>query len=246
MPIIAPHLKHHSFIPVQGWADDCSVQWGGSGIVIGGDEVRRTAFFEAFPANGGFFRGEGEAIVDAEAACFAKVQKFETCPGHEWSRRNYTNGGAFCRHCGSFRVALKPIVKLGNWRAPLNAYELEAIAEGGLFAWEDRNGKHYPPRERTRLRAKLFGVHLPPIPKEPVDLLEAENHPYTKECRDILFGWAQDHGGYEALVGLTVDQSKNIKTMDGLFSSLSIGMVKHIWQDWIEENNSEEATPDGP
>lgn len=86
----------------------CFVQCGDGGIVFltkGGSY--RTAFFEAFPRNPDtFIRGEGKTVAEAEEECWAKWQKITACPGHEWERRGYKNGGCFCKHCNLFMVGV--------------------------------------------------------------------------------------------------------------------------------------------
>lgn len=133
------------------WPEDCVVQWGRRGLVVnrkGPPHSYRTAFFEAFPDDK-FFRGEGENLETAEDACFVKYERFLSCPGHEYSRRGYTNGGGFCRHCGDFAVAFKPIVELGTWRQPMPAFA-QAIAD------EHAPRGSYP--RKAFLRIKYFGT----------------------------------------------------------------------------------------
>ena len=89
--------------PACDWPEDCVVQWGGQGVVFEGERVRRTAFFEAFPADPAtFIRGEGADVPAAEAAAFAKFTRQRDCAGHELERRGYTNGAGICAHCGLF------------------------------------------------------------------------------------------------------------------------------------------------
>lgn len=241
---IRPGQKNDLFHPQQVWPADCFVQWGGDGVVISNDSARTTAFFEAFPEGLGFIRGEGATVKEAEEAAFTKYLRQSACPGHEWSRRHYTNGYAFCRHCGCGKSAMKPIVKLGDWRAPLSSFELQNIIDGGLLAWEDRRGKYYPPSDRTRLRARLFGIHLPPIPREPVDILETETHPYTLACQDVVFGMMRDLGGPEGLEGSVQDKDKT--GMMGIFSGLSRAVISSAYKEWLERQDASEEVPDGP
>lgn len=112
------------------WPEDCFVQAGKNGIVFRNgslDEVLqnpekgletvaavvgaipdppasyRTAFFEAFPRSPDtFIRGEGKDIQEAEAKAWAKYSKHVACPGHEFEKRGYKNGGGFCKHCNMF------------------------------------------------------------------------------------------------------------------------------------------------
>lgn len=87
------------------WPEDIFVQGGSSGLVVGKDRSYRTAFVEAFPP-GGFIRGEGPTLADAEEAAYKayiRQMECETTRGHEFDRGGYTNGGGICRHCGGFR-----------------------------------------------------------------------------------------------------------------------------------------------
>jgi hypothetical protein len=89
----------------------CFCQAGDNGIVLSKKEPYsyRTAFFEAFPRNPKtFIRGEGKDIVEAEEDAWKQFSKFIACPGHEFERRSYTNGGALCKHCGLFMVVFEP------------------------------------------------------------------------------------------------------------------------------------------
>lgn len=66
----------------------------------------RTAFFEAFPKNPKcFIRGEGETVEEAENDAWEQWQKIINCESHEWTRKNRTDGYAYCTKCplsGSF------------------------------------------------------------------------------------------------------------------------------------------------
>jgi len=155
MPIIRPHHANDPWRPLKPWPDDCVVQWGGSGLVLGEEASYSTAFFEAFPGDGtaGFIRGEGKTVGEAEAAAFASFERQSGCfraGGHQWTRslrkaafedrlRNgrripkvatYTNGGAFCLRCSAFETALQSIPQLGDWRKPLTHSELQSLMNG--------------------------------------------------------------------------------------------------------------------
>ncbi len=85
------------------WPDDCFVQCGGSGVVIGNEkkDSYKTAFFEAFPKSPNtFIRGEGSDIAAAEASAWAKYQKILACDGHDFARRGEES--AICKKCGLF------------------------------------------------------------------------------------------------------------------------------------------------
>lgn len=161
MPIIAPHhLPGGPFPPKApydlqcAWPDDYMVQWGGQGIVLSDNGARGTAFFEAFPAGKGFFRGEGKTIEEAEAACFKKWKAFSVCD-HQWGRgfivetkgvkfkhgrmrpklrgkTYYTNGGAICKKCKAFASVFNPVHSLGKCMDGPSIHSLTNAAEGGL------------------------------------------------------------------------------------------------------------------
>ena len=154
MVIIAEHnrtWKSPDYSPACLWPEDCYVQWGKRGLVLGREGSYTTAFFEAFAKPGGFIRGEGETIESAERAAFAIYQKEIACPGHVYSRGRYTNGGGHCQKCGRWESkAFKPIVILGGWRAPVDR-----------FYFLDESDLVEPPpghwRRKLWLRRKLFG-----------------------------------------------------------------------------------------
>ena len=109
---IAEHLFRDPYKPSSAWPRDCEVQWG--------DDISgRFRFFEAFPATGGFFRGEGDNLAAAEAACWLKYERAATCPEHQWDRRDRRDGCAYCRLCGFFgsRV-LEPLDRCCQCDAP--------------------------------------------------------------------------------------------------------------------------------
>lgn len=166
MPRVADHhkWKDPDHTPSVDWPDDTYVQWGASGIVVGKNPYR-TAFFEAFPASrddaGGFIRGEGKTIVEAENDALAKYQKQVACD-HLWGRERYTNGGQLCRHCRAFRSrVLKEIVTLGAWRKPVKYYETwiyeTAVEEGIEMTAYQR---------KLYLRSRVFGVTARPAVQE--------------------------------------------------------------------------------
>lgn len=170
MQIASHHRKSHplaketSYEPSCAWPEECTVQWGGGGVVIGKESSYRTAFFEAFPGEaygGGFIRGEGKTIKDAEVAAFSKWQKEFTCQEHRWCRKGYTNGGGFCANCGAFKVVFKDIVKLGEWARPLNSSEISALSAGFFVDDPDDRPSTRRYHRRLVLKAKLAGITLP-------------------------------------------------------------------------------------
>lgn len=83
------------------WPEDCFVQGDVDGLVLGEKEgVRKTAFFEAFPAapNSTFIRGEGNSLENAEDDAFKKLSGFLACPEHEFERKDDTGRGK-CTQC---------------------------------------------------------------------------------------------------------------------------------------------------
>ncbi len=83
------------------WPEDCMVQGGPRGVVVGSAGAYRTAFVEAFP--GTFLRGEGATIAEAEDACWARYERLTACPHDQgFERRHYVNGSGFCRRCGTW------------------------------------------------------------------------------------------------------------------------------------------------
>lgn len=95
------------------WPADIFIQGGRQGVVIrrnpgDKDPTYLTAFVECHDEEGGFIRGEGEAVADAEADALAKYKKHAGCATkastgeHDWEARGYTNGGGFCTDCNRF------------------------------------------------------------------------------------------------------------------------------------------------
>ncbi len=168
MKVASQHAwKDADYKPRNEWPGDTLVQWGGSGIVLGKNPYS-TAFFEAFPdkkisSAGGFIRGEGATIEDAEADAFAKFTKQDECD-HLWGREHYRNSGQLCRHCRAFRCdQLKEVVILGRHRKPVewyHAYDLEMESDSKYV-------------RLLRLRAKLFGITERPPKATAVDAFVA-------------------------------------------------------------------------
>lgn len=94
------------------WPKRCHIQCGDRGVVLSSSGSYRTAFFEAFPSSPKtFIRGEGQTLEDAENAAWAKYKRIKECPGHEFERRERTDGFGFCRHCNLFAKALVSLQK---------------------------------------------------------------------------------------------------------------------------------------
>ena len=147
---------------VCAWPDSVYVQWGGHGLVIDrkANTSRNTAFFEAFPDGGGFIRGEGATVEDAERAAFTRYEREQAC-GHVWGRRGYRNGGGVCVKCAAFQGSRFPeISPLGYWRKPLNRIENDLLRLADGRSDRDPNrAKYY---RMLRLRKKVFGADEDP------------------------------------------------------------------------------------
>lgn len=193
-----PLRKDTQYTPDQDWPEDCTVQWGGNGLVMSRKGNYKTAFFEAFPNGPGFFRGEGETIEDAESQCFEKFERFTNCE-HSWGRGSYLNGGTTCRHCKAFATMMKPVMTLGAYRAPLSYLELSTTAEGMLrpsryASLEDASARRFS--RRTYLRLRRAGVDLPPTPLEPgtQSIFDDDNNdPYIVACRKAVSAWYREN-----------------------------------------------------
>ncbi len=170
MPIIADHHKeNHPFATdtfyecVCRWPEDCYVQWGGNGIVLGKKSSYNTAFFEAFPKDVppvGFIRGEGASIAEAEQDAQAKYRLASECD-HQWSRRSYLNGGGICRLCGQFASAFHPVWMPHDLEKPLNAAELSLIGYGFLYNSELKDTAARRNALEIKIRARRQGLELP-------------------------------------------------------------------------------------
>lgn len=104
--------NHAGHTPIHPWPEDCMVQWGGRGLVLG-SKPYHTAFFEAFPA-GTFIRGEGATVAEAEDRAWAQHQREVACGEHAWSPmqpggRERLDGCGWCTRCGRFESKALPI-----------------------------------------------------------------------------------------------------------------------------------------
>lgn len=221
--------------PQAAWPEDTYVQWGGRGVVLkreGGGYG--TAFFEAFPKGGGFIRGEGPSIAEAEAQAHATWVKQSGCR-HIWGRNGYTNGLGLCRLCRANQSRMfKPIVTLGAWKDPISAMELDTVACGYL---QEVKGDRSSPREqemrrharKTWLRCRVQGIDLPPIPEEPSDVSLFEEAPYARACREAVC---------EALdrAEVTVPEARSTG-MAGLFAAMSSSLIRSMLAEWREERD---------
>lgn len=271
MPIIAPHHRRASplstrndYTPVCAWPDDCTVQWGGRGIVISEDSVRGTAFFEAFPVAKGFFRGEGKSVEDAEAACFKKWAAFSICD-HKWGRgfivesrgvefkhgrmrpklrgkTHYTNGGAICKKCKAFASMFKPVHALCSYKAGPSIHDLTLAAEGALRpaspAYQSKDLNKWA--RKSELLLRLAGVDLPETPDTPsqLDIFDDPNlDPYNVECRRAVVSWYVENR--EALAKTPG------KMMQGFFDTLEQRSMERLVEEEQGYRTEQVETPQG-
>lgn len=227
MPIIrsqhtwkdSDHVAH-----LLAWPDDCMVQWGGEGVVLGKASYT-TAFFEAFPHGGGFIRGEGPTIKDAEANAFTKFKREAACD-HVWGRRGYTNGGTICLKCKGFKTTMKEILILGSWREPIRAMELQMAIDGSLQPRPDDEALKY--RRKTFLRLRRAGIDIPaPEGTRPDDCLFTQS-PYALACQEAVFSFMHAHGGADALES----GETPLGTLEGFFQTSSMMIISRRYAQW--------------
>lgn len=247
MPIIAPQHKwkdtEHLADLRDDWPEDCYVQWGGQGIVLGGDEgIRGTAFFEAMPKEGGFIRGEGATIREAEEDAHRAYVTQSQC-SHLWGRGNYTNGGCICRRCGAFRSIMKPITKLGSWRDPISAFEIEIATTGAGLAPSPRDdAKQRRIDRRVWLRLRRAGFDLPEIPADVPEGRRLSLGPslYAKACANVIYQRLHELGGPDEVCVETKGGP-----IGGFFDKLSARSLRWGYEEWLEEQQepAEELSP---
>lgn len=103
------------------WPAETYLQGGSKGVVIvRNGQNYTTAFIEAVPPEGGFFRGEGPSLEEAETKAWEKYVASRACANHEWEARGYTNGGGFCKHCNTFGSNVFSGEQLGQLCATCN------------------------------------------------------------------------------------------------------------------------------
>lgn len=160
------------------WDEDCFVQCGDEGLVLGKKENYFTAFFEAFPKDPQtFIRGEGASIEEAEKQAWEQLQRFKKCTNHEFERRGYTNGVGFCKHCGLFKSkAFEPTTLCKVCNKPTchttdindNYYceeHKDLIPDELLSKWQLRERIYY---KRTHLKTydEILSAEIEPTIKE--------------------------------------------------------------------------------
>lgn len=223
MPIVAQHhaWKDSEHIPRADWPEDCYVQWGGSGVVISKapGASYKTAFFEAFPKNAGFIRGEGATIAEAEAAAFKRYVRESACQ-HQWGRRGYTNGGAICARCGAFQSVFNPIIKLGKAFAPLDPSSLNMVADGHMRPDpEDSKSNRY--QRRCWLKARRMGIDLPDFATAPPEPAGFEEDDYTRASRQAVASWLRENLH-------SLEETKSGAGLEGMFSSLHRAALQRL------------------
>jgi len=211
MPIIASHnqtYRTEGHTPSPDWPADCRVQWGGSGLVLRrGGGAYGTAFFEAFPTEGGFFRGEGADIATAEADCLVRYQRFALCD-HLWGRGKYINGGAICRRCGAFMTRFHDIPRLGKHLDPISVIELNLAMNGACNPGPRPDTRSEKYARRLWLRLARAGIRLP----------NPATQDYESACREAVLFWFRDNRSRTDL-GET-------DGMAGLFDRLSLRRIE--------------------
>jgi hypothetical protein len=162
-----------------------------------------TAFFEAFPAEGGFFRGEGSDLAAAEADCLSKYEKFTRCD-HLWGRGTYTNGGAICHRCRAFMTRFHPIPRLGKHLDPISVMELDLAMDGACrpVRRPDPSGDRYA--RRLSLRLARAGIRLP----------DPDHADYPEACRSAVLSWYRDNRD--------LTDTGETSGMAGLFDTLAL------------------------
>lgn len=169
MPVIIRKC-HPEHTPSSDWEDDCQVQWGGRGLVVGKEKSYQTAYFEAFPSKGsGFIRGEGKTVQEAEEHALGKRRRELGCPGHQWSRRKYLNGLCWCRVCGCSQSVMRPVLKLGEFRKPFSPLSMETLLDDleqpveeqiATARWMGSRLDNWPISRKELLRIRLAGVRI--------------------------------------------------------------------------------------
>lgn len=233
MPRIANHhhWKDPDHVPSGEWPEECYVQWGSGGVVIGKTSSRATAFFEAFP-DGSFIRGEGQTIALAEDDALRHYRKKLACPDHHWQRGSYMNGGAICKRCGCFETRFHPIVKLGGWRDKPDLGDLTFILGGTyLFAHfralSEGSSRRGHLRE-TWLRLRVAGIGLPCMPIE-IPEGNSDNHTWNAVARDRIMTWAVANGYPDNI------PAREGSAIDGFFSALNNRCFRAAHEEWLAE-----------
>jgi len=226
MALIRSHCEGDVWKPRRPWRDDDVLQWSTEAdfrAFYSGPH-----FFEVFPREGSYIRGEGSDQDAAEDAAFAKAVNARTCREHHW-RRKFQNGLGTCCRCGARQTAFAPIVETGDWKAPLAGHELDWAAAGNFEPVDhpelatDHRSRH---SRRILLRCRMFGIGIPDPPDKPKDILDTT--PYEMECRSIVLNFIKDHGGDEVFA------SGEIR-VDGRIVALprtAMSSTHWAWKEW--------------
>lgn len=119
------------------------IQGGTHGLVIvRNGENYSTAFVEFFPESGGFIRGEGATLQEAEKDVLMKITTQSGCTEHEYNPKHYTNGVGFCKHCGQMKSHAFTAEELGQFckvcGIPTGVEEGRAV-EKGIFVCDEHD-----------------------------------------------------------------------------------------------------------
>lgn len=137
----------------QNWNDNVFLQAGHKGLVFvrGTNKSYETCFVEAFPENGGFFRGEGATVEEAELNAWNKYYASQKCVEHEWETRGYKNGAGFCKHCNMFESGVFDVKIVGE--------PCGTCGVGTFYAHlysDDENGSYYCEQHCAEAKEELF------------------------------------------------------------------------------------------
>lgn len=137
----------------QNWDDNVFLQAGHKGLVFvrGTNKSYETCFVEAFPENGGFFRGEGGSVEEAELNAWKKYHASQKCVEHEWETRGYKNGAGFCKLCGMFESGVFDVKVVGE--------PCGTCGVGTFYAHlynNDENGSYYCEEHSTEAKEELY------------------------------------------------------------------------------------------
>lgn len=214
-------------VPSGEWGDDTFVQWGEHGLVINTSDPSQsygTAFFEAFPKTGaGFIRGEGSTVAEAEADALAQRRKELVCENHLWCRGDHLSGLATCSRCGTTdHRALRPVLRLGDWRKPAKVHDLKRLLEPSFVMLQlalAQQGAADPRVERRRvLRLRRLGIDLP-------ERGEEDLRTHAEACAEAARSWAR---------GLDDAGVARLRSPAVLASSASLLGQKHMRDELME------------
>lgn len=228
--IASHHSKNHP-LPVstefrlsQPWPDDCRVQWGTNPIWPTEDDPVRSAFFEAFPEEGGSIRGEGSTIEGAEEKAYKKYRQEAACDHPHW-RRKHLDGLGICNCCGKSESRhFHKVTRLGEFREPMDLHELHALANAHLRTppadVEKRlraRGERAKHNRELATRARYHGIDLPPVPAERQtdgQFMGQEPCDYQRACAEIILDWIDNHPAAEKMEPIYRDLARRRVTQE--------------------------------